>query len=230
MAASSPRAKRPSLFDRPPVRRIWRQCRTGRAPPDHARPQRRARRALLHAAGRSGGQYLEALCRRELPLLALRRVVPALEPPRRLPDRRARRSPRSSRPPTASATSPCRGPSTARSRPTCRAGCSRSGSAATSNMPIACRAPTGIDLGNPPVTPVGPACAICPRVDCPHRATAPAGRLLAVEENRKTISPYPFVRDRTRNACFSWICNWRNSTRGPMHCASKSQLEKEQRK
>ena len=51
----------------------------------------------------------------------------------------------------------------------------------------------GIDLSNPPVTPVGPACAICPRVDCPHRATAPAGRLLAVEENRKTISPYPFV-------------------------------------
>ena len=51
----------------------------------------------------------------------------------------------------------------------------------------------GIDLGNPPVTPVGPACAICPRIDCHHRATAPAGRMLAVEENRKTISPYPFV-------------------------------------
>ena len=51
----------------------------------------------------------------------------------------------------------------------------------------------GIDLTKPPVTPVGPACAICPRVDCHHRATAPAGRLLAVEENRKTISPYPFV-------------------------------------
>lgn len=51
----------------------------------------------------------------------------------------------------------------------------------------------GIDLGHPPVTPVGPACAICPRVDCPHRATAPAGRMLAVEQNRKTISPYPFV-------------------------------------
>ena len=51
----------------------------------------------------------------------------------------------------------------------------------------------GIDLTRPPVTPVGPACAICPRVDCHHRATAPAGRLLAVEENRKTISPYPFV-------------------------------------
>ena len=50
----------------------------------------------------------------------------------------------------------------------------------------------GVDLSNPPVTPVGPACAICPRVDCFHRATAPAGRMLAVEENRKTISPYPF--------------------------------------
>ena len=51
----------------------------------------------------------------------------------------------------------------------------------------------GIDLDRPAVTPVGPACAICPRVACPHRATAPAGRMLAVEENRKTISPYPFV-------------------------------------
>lgn len=51
----------------------------------------------------------------------------------------------------------------------------------------------GIDLSNPPVTPVGPACALCPRVDCHHRATAPAGRMLAVQENRKTISPYPFV-------------------------------------
>lgn len=51
----------------------------------------------------------------------------------------------------------------------------------------------GIDLANPPVTPVGPACAICPRVQCPQRATAPAGRMLAVQEHRKTISPYPFV-------------------------------------
>ena len=50
----------------------------------------------------------------------------------------------------------------------------------------------GFDLGNPPVTLVGPACAVCPRIDCSNRATAPAGRMLAVEENRKTISPYPF--------------------------------------
>ena len=51
----------------------------------------------------------------------------------------------------------------------------------------------GLDLVNTPAAPVGPACAICPRLQCPYRATAPAGRMLAVEENRKTISPYPFV-------------------------------------
>ena len=51
----------------------------------------------------------------------------------------------------------------------------------------------GLDLVNTEATPVGPACAICPRLQCPYRATAPAGRMLAVQENRKTISPYPFV-------------------------------------
>ena len=51
----------------------------------------------------------------------------------------------------------------------------------------------GLDLVATPATPVGPACAICPRLQCAYRATAPAGRMLAVEENRKTISPYPFV-------------------------------------
>ena len=51
----------------------------------------------------------------------------------------------------------------------------------------------GLDLANTPATPVGPACAICPRLQCAYRATAPAGRMLAVEENRKTVSPYPFV-------------------------------------
>ena len=51
----------------------------------------------------------------------------------------------------------------------------------------------GIDLTNPPVTPVGPACAICPRIDCSDRATPPAGRMLAIDTSRKTISPYPFV-------------------------------------
>ena len=51
----------------------------------------------------------------------------------------------------------------------------------------------GLDLVNTPATPVGPACSICPRLQCPYRATPPAGRALAVHENRKTISPYPFV-------------------------------------
>lgn len=49
------------------------------------------------------------------------------------------------------------------------------------------------DLANAPVTPVGPACAICPRVDCAYRATPPAGRMLAVDRTRKSISPFPFV-------------------------------------
>lgn len=51
----------------------------------------------------------------------------------------------------------------------------------------------GLDLKDTPATPVGPACAICPRLQCAYRATPPAGRMLAVEENRKSISPYPFV-------------------------------------
>jgi predicted transcriptional regulator/plasmid maintenance system antidote protein VapI len=51
----------------------------------------------------------------------------------------------------------------------------------------------GYDLANAPVTPVGPACAICPRVDCGYRATPPAGRMLAIDRTKKTISPFPFV-------------------------------------
>lgn len=51
----------------------------------------------------------------------------------------------------------------------------------------------GYDLDKAPVTPVGPACAICPRLDCGYRATPPQGRMLAVDRTKKTISPYPFV-------------------------------------
>ncbi|MFC7499274.1 short-chain fatty acyl-CoA regulator family protein [Enterovirga sp. GCM10030262] len=51
----------------------------------------------------------------------------------------------------------------------------------------------GLDLADPYVTPIGPACAICPRLRCPQRAAAPAGRTLAVNEMQKTISPYPFL-------------------------------------
>lgn len=51
----------------------------------------------------------------------------------------------------------------------------------------------GQDLAKPLVTPIGPACALCPRLRCPQRAAAPAGRTLALNETQKTISPYPFV-------------------------------------
>jgi hypothetical protein len=51
----------------------------------------------------------------------------------------------------------------------------------------------GLDLAQPYVTPIGPACPICPRVRCPQRAAAPAGRILAFNENQKTISPFPFL-------------------------------------
>jgi predicted transcriptional regulator/DNA-binding XRE family transcriptional regulator len=51
----------------------------------------------------------------------------------------------------------------------------------------------GFDLASPQVTPIGPACVVCPRVRCPQRAAAPAGRTLTVDETRKTISPFPFL-------------------------------------
>ena len=51
----------------------------------------------------------------------------------------------------------------------------------------------GLDLANTPATPVGPACSVCPRMECAYRAMPPAGRMLAVHENRKTISPFPFL-------------------------------------
>ena len=51
----------------------------------------------------------------------------------------------------------------------------------------------GHDLAKPLVTPIGPACALCPRQRCPQRAAAPAGHRLAVVETQKTISPYPFL-------------------------------------
>jgi predicted transcriptional regulator/DNA-binding XRE family transcriptional regulator len=50
------------------------------------------------------------------------------------------------------------------------------------------------DLANAPVTPVGPACTICPREHCVYRAAPPAGAMLSVDRTRKTISPFPFVR------------------------------------
>jgi len=51
----------------------------------------------------------------------------------------------------------------------------------------------GIALSDPEAVAIGPACPICPRIRCPQRAAAPAGRTLTLEVGRKTISPYPFL-------------------------------------
>jgi predicted transcriptional regulator len=51
----------------------------------------------------------------------------------------------------------------------------------------------GLNLTAPEVTPIGPSCTLCPRIRCPQRAAAPAGRTLTVEVDRKTVSPYPFL-------------------------------------
>jgi predicted transcriptional regulator/transcriptional regulator with XRE-family HTH domain len=51
----------------------------------------------------------------------------------------------------------------------------------------------GLDLDQPRVTPIGPACRICERPACPQRATEPISRTLLVDDFSKTISPYPFA-------------------------------------
>ena len=51
----------------------------------------------------------------------------------------------------------------------------------------------GLDLGNPLVTPIGPACRICERPECPQRAAQPVSRPLIVDDLRKTVSPCPFA-------------------------------------
>ena len=51
----------------------------------------------------------------------------------------------------------------------------------------------GIDLQNPEVTPIGPACRLCHRHPCAERAAAPIDRPLAVDDWSKSVSPYPFA-------------------------------------
>ena len=51
----------------------------------------------------------------------------------------------------------------------------------------------GLDLAAPLVTPIGPACRICERPECPARAAQPVSRTLMVDDFRKTLSPYPFA-------------------------------------
>lgn len=51
----------------------------------------------------------------------------------------------------------------------------------------------GIDLREPAVTAIGPACRICERPACPQRAAEPINRTLTVDDFTKSISPYPFA-------------------------------------
>jgi predicted transcriptional regulator/transcriptional regulator with XRE-family HTH domain len=51
----------------------------------------------------------------------------------------------------------------------------------------------GLDLAEPAVTQIGPACRVCERPACPQRAAEPLGRTLMVDDFTKSISPYPFA-------------------------------------
>ena len=51
----------------------------------------------------------------------------------------------------------------------------------------------GLDLANPAVTEIGPACRVCERPACAQRAAEPLGRTLTVDDFTKSISPYPFA-------------------------------------
>jgi XRE family transcriptional regulator, fatty acid utilization regulator len=51
----------------------------------------------------------------------------------------------------------------------------------------------GLDLAEPAVTEIGPACRVCERPACPQRAAEPLGRTLMVDDFSKSISPYPFA-------------------------------------
>ncbi|MEO8813426.1 MAG: short-chain fatty acyl-CoA regulator family protein [Caulobacteraceae bacterium] len=51
----------------------------------------------------------------------------------------------------------------------------------------------GLDLADPAVTQIGPACRVCERPACPQRAAEPLNRTLTVVDFTKSISPYPFA-------------------------------------
>ena len=55
--------------------------------------------------------------------------------------------------------------------------------------------PRGLDLADPVVTEIGPACRVCERPACPQRAAEPVSRTLTVDDFTKSISPYPFEAD-----------------------------------
>ncbi|WP_298745585.1 short-chain fatty acyl-CoA regulator family protein [uncultured Brevundimonas sp.] len=51
----------------------------------------------------------------------------------------------------------------------------------------------GLDLQDPEVTPIGPACRLCHRHPCAERAAPPIDRPLMVDDWSKSVSPWPFA-------------------------------------
>jgi len=51
----------------------------------------------------------------------------------------------------------------------------------------------GLDLAQPLVTEIGPACRVCERPACAERAAEPLGRTLTIDDFTKSISAYPFA-------------------------------------
>ena len=49
-----------------------------------------------------------------------------------------------------------------------------------------------LDLASPDVTPIGAACRLCERVNCPQRAAPPALRPLEVDDAMRGVSPFAF--------------------------------------
>lgn len=51
----------------------------------------------------------------------------------------------------------------------------------------------GLDIAQPAIVEVGPACRICERRNCPQRAAAPVNRTPLVEESVKSVTSFPFA-------------------------------------
>ena len=195
------------------ARALRRQLRAGLPPAHHPVAARRARRALLPDAGRHRRQHLQALRRRGLP------------------------ASRASAAPARAGT--CTPPSGRRGRiitqiietrdgaryftlsRTVRRGRRPRGRARGRELAIGlglraeARPPAGLrpglDLADPAVTAIGPACRLCDRPACPERAAPPVDRTLMMDEWRRSVSPFPSPptgerrgrRSRCRRGCFS---------------------------
>ncbi len=52
----------------------------------------------------------------------------------------------------------------------------------------------GLDLGAPSsATMIGAGCKVCERPACPQRAFPAIGRAVAIDDNSRDLSPYPFA-------------------------------------